>query len=153
MARTHVLAVSDLHVLMLWFYRARESNEYSGYEHRLILSAIDIIEREINSFTSERDALAEGNALFDEIKYTARAIEAIKKIMPEVIYRRAMQAVRNGKRKEKVSQESSSYACMSCKLTKDAILYLRTAAKRTGRTYSDIVIDCLSACYKLDERN
>lgn len=54
MARTHVLAVSDLHVLMLWFYRARESNEYSGYEHRLILSAIDIIEREINSFTSER---------------------------------------------------------------------------------------------------
>ena len=151
MARTHALTVSDLHVLMLWFYKASENNQYSGYERRLILSAINIIEREINFFSGSKDESAEDEALYDEVKYTARAIEAIKKIIPDVIYKRAMQSVRNNKRKEKVLHESSGHACVSCKLTKNAILYLRVAAKKTGRTYSDIVVDCLSACYKLDE--
>ncbi|MGS4882830.1 hypothetical protein [Photobacterium damselae] len=150
MARTHALTVSDLHVLMSWFYKASESNKYSGYERRLILSSINIIEREIKFFLSYRDDNTEDEALFDEVKYTARTIVAIKKIIPDIIYKRAMQSVRNNRRKEKISQETSCHACISCKLTKDAILYLRLAAKKTGRTYSDIVVDCLSAHYKLD---
>nr|AWH59696.1 hypothetical protein [Edwardsiella tarda] len=84
--------------------------------------------------------------LFDSDQYYAGRLDVylfLKDTLNSTIYKRAMQAVRNKRRSVK-SKGDESLSCSSCKLTKEAMRVLKCLQNKSGKTYSEIIIEKLS---------